>query len=262
MEDPCEEGGAEGDLGGEEEVGVVYELRFGFVAKVIENGVHGVLVAQELHRRTFTVEELKGFFAEVSDAVGFRALYGRYVQKFRGLVDAVNPEGGNFLVLIGPSNHVIAVAVPVQRIGAEDIGFAVVLQALALGCSVGEVEKPDLFLFVDRPVDDVDVLVYMLILRLDPICNGDVSLQLVGALDIGQRCQLIGQDLAFAFRDKLGRSYSVGQELQLRLLEGPGGHVIAILPGMDGPHVVAGRYQRFHVSLHSNPIRRDAPALL
>ena len=45
LENPGKEGGAEGDLGSEEEVSVVYELRFGFVAEVVDYGVHGVLVA-------------------------------------------------------------------------------------------------------------------------------------------------------------------------------------------------------------------------
>lgn len=100
LEDPCKEGGAEGDFSGEEEVSVIYNPRLGLVAKVIKNGVHSVFVAQEFDCCAFAIKELERFFAEISDAVGFRPFYGRLIQELWGRVDTVNPEGGNFLVLV------------------------------------------------------------------------------------------------------------------------------------------------------------------
>lgn len=87
LEDPSKEGGAEGDLGGEEEVGIVHGLCFGLFAEVVDHAVHGVLVAQELHCGAFTVEELEGLFAEIGDAPALGLLYGGFLQELRRLAD-------------------------------------------------------------------------------------------------------------------------------------------------------------------------------
>ena len=127
MEHPGEEGGAEGDLSGEEEVGIVDGLRLGLFAEVVDDAVHGVLVAQELHRCTLAVEHAERFLAEVRDVPALRLLHSGGVQELWRFADPVHAEGGDLLMLIGPADHVIAVAVPGQGVGAEDIGFSVVL---------------------------------------------------------------------------------------------------------------------------------------
>lgn len=127
MENPSEKGGAEGGFGGEEEVGVVYGLCFGLLAEMVDDAIHGVLVAEERDLGAFPVEELEGLFAEVRDAPALWLLYSGGVQELWRFADPVHAEGGDLLVLIGPADHVITVAVPGQCVGAEDIGFSVVL---------------------------------------------------------------------------------------------------------------------------------------
>ena len=75
LEDPGEEGGAEGDLGGEEEVGIVDRLGPGLFTEVVDDAVHGVFVAQELHCGAFPVEELEGLLAEIRDAPALGLLH-------------------------------------------------------------------------------------------------------------------------------------------------------------------------------------------
>ncbi len=149
-------------------MGVVYNLRFGLIAKVVDDGVHGVLVAKKFYRRAFTIEELESFFAEIRNAVAFGLLHGSVVEKLGRLGNPVNPEGGDLLMFIGPAYHVVAVAVPGQRVGTENVGLSVVLDTLPLGGGVGEIEELDLLPFVNSPVDYVNELVDLLVLRLDP----------------------------------------------------------------------------------------------
>ena len=262
LENPGEEGGAEGDLGGEEEVGVVYKLCFGLFAKVVDDGVHGVLMAQKFHRRALAIEELEGFFAEIRNAVAFGLPHGGVVEKLGRLGNPVNPEGGDLLMLVGPAYHVVAVAVPGQRVGTENIGLSVVLDALPLGCGVGEIEELDLLLFVYGPVDYFDELVDMLVLRLDPFRQGDVSFQVACLVDVSQGRQLVRQGFALGGGDELGGGHGVDQQLELGLLEGPGTKVIFVLRGVDRPHVVAGHSQGFHVPSDGDAEGIDAPALL
>ena len=127
LEHPGEEGGAEGDLSGEEEVGLVDGLRLGLFAEVVDDAVHGILVAQELHRCTLAVEHAERFLAEIRDVPALGFLYCGVLQELWCFTDPVHAESGDLLMLVGPADHVIAVAVPGQGIGAEDVGLPVVL---------------------------------------------------------------------------------------------------------------------------------------
>ena len=188
LEDPGEEGGAEGDLGGQEEVGVVHGLCFGLFAEVVDDAVHGVLVAQELHRRAFTIEELECLLAEIRDAPALGLLHSGLFQELRRLADPVHAEGGDLLMLVGPAHHVIAVAVPGQGVGAENVGLPAVLGALPLGSRPSEIEKLDLFPFVDGPVDHVNVLIDILVPGLDPFRQRDIPFQVPCLVDVGHGC--------------------------------------------------------------------------
>ena len=194
-------------------MGIVHGFCFGLLAEVVDHAVHGVLVAQELHCGAFTVEELEGLFAEVGDTPALGFLHGDVLQELRRLADAVHAEGGDLLMLVGPAHHVIAVAVPGQGVGAENIRLAVVLGAFPLGCRPGEVEEGNLPSLVDGPVNHVDVFVDMLVFRLDPIRQRDIALQLSRLVDVGHGCQLVRQDLTFGGSDELGGGHCVDQQL-------------------------------------------------
>lgn len=262
LEDPGEESGAEGDLGGEEEVGIIDGLRLGLLAEVVDHAVHCVLVAQKLHCRAFTVEELEGLFAEIGDAPALGLLHSGILQDLRQFADPVHAEGGDLLMLVGPAHHVIAIAVPGQSIGAEDIGLPAVLGALPLRGCPGEIEELNLLPFVDSPVDHVDVLVNMLVPGLDPFRQRDIPFQVSRLVDVGHGCQLVRQDLALGGGYKLGGGDGVDQQLELGLLEGPGTQVVFVLGGMDRPHIVAGHGQGFHVPSDCDAEGVDVPALL
>ena len=262
MEYPCEEGGAEGDLGGEKEVCIINGLGLYLFAEVVDDAVHRVLVAQELHCGAFSVEELEGLFAEIGDAPALGLLHGGILQELRRFADPVHAEGGDLLMLVGPAHHVITVAVPGQGVGAENVGLPAVLGELSLGSRPSEIEKLDLFPFVDCPVDDVDVLVDMLVPGLDPFRQRDIPFQVPCLVDVGHGCQLICKNFAFGSCNKLGRRHGVDQQLQLGLLEGPGTQVVFVLGGMDRPHIIAGHGQGFHVPSDCDAEGVDVPALL
>lgn len=262
LENPGKEGGAEGDLGGEEEMGIIDGLGLGLLAEVVDHAVHCVLVAQELHCRAFTIEELEGLLAEIRDAPALGLLHSGVLQKLRWLADPVHAEGGDLPMLVGPAHHVIAVAVPSQGIGAENVGLPAVLGALPLGGRPSEIEKLDLFPFVDGPVDHVNVLIDILVPGLDPFRQRDIPFQVPCLVDVGHGCQLICKNLAFGSCNKLGRRHGVDQQLELGLLEGPGTQVVFVLGGMDRPHIVAGHLQGFHVPSDGNAEGVDVPALL
>ena len=75
LEYPREESGTERNFGGKEIVGIVHKSCSGLIIEVVQDGVHGVSVAEELHRCAFAIEELEGFLAEIRDTVSFWALY-------------------------------------------------------------------------------------------------------------------------------------------------------------------------------------------
>ena len=262
LEDPGEEGGAEGDLGGEEEVGIVDRLCLSLFAEVVDHAVHGILVAQELHCRAFTVEELEGLLAEIGDAPALGLLHSGILQDLRRLKDPVHAEGGDLLMLVGPAHHVIAVAVPGQGVWAENIGLPAVLGALPLGGCPGEIEELNLLPFVDSPVDHVDVLVNMLVPGLDPFRQRDIPFQVSRLVDIGHGCQLVRQDLALGSGYKLGGGHGVDQQFELGLLEGPVAQVVFVLRGMDRLHVIAGHPQGFHIPSDGDAEGVDVPAFL
>ena len=54
--------------------------------------------------------------------------------------------------------------------------------------------------------------------------------------------------------DELGGCHSVGQQLELGLLKGPGGKIVEILFGPDRPNIVTGGDQCFHVPLHRDAV--------
>ena len=149
-------------------MGIVDRLCLCLFAEVVDHAVHCVLVAQKLHRGAFTVEELEGLFAEIGDAPALGLLHSGILQDLRQFADPVYAEGGDLLMLVGPAHHVIAVAVPGQGVGAENVGLPAVLGALPLGSRPSEIEKLDLFPFVDGPVDHVNVLIDILVPGLDP----------------------------------------------------------------------------------------------
>ena len=109
LENPGEEGGAEGDFGGEEEVGIVHGFCSGLLTEVVDDAVHGVLVAQDFHCGAFAVEEPEGLFAEIRDAPSLGLLHSGILQDLRRLADPIHAESGDLPVLVGPAHHVIAV---------------------------------------------------------------------------------------------------------------------------------------------------------
>ena len=262
LEDPGEEGGAEGDFGGEEEVGIIDGLGLCLFAEVVDHAVHCVLVAQELHGGAFTVEELEGLFAEICDAPALRLLHSGILQDLRQLADPVYAEGGDLLMLVGPAHHVIAVAVPGQGIGAEDVGLTVVLGALPLGGCPGIIEELDLLVFVDGLVDDIDKFIDPLVPGLDPFRQRDIPFQASRLVDVGHGCQLVRQDLALGGGYKFGGGDGVNQQLELSLLEGPRSQVVFVLRGVDRLHIVAGHSQGFHVPSDGDTEGVYIPALL
>lgn len=262
MENPGEESGAERGLCGEKELGVIDQPGFGFLSEVVQDGIHGILVAKEGNFGAFAVEELESFFAEIRNAVAFGLLHGSVIEKLGRLGNPVNPEGSDLLMLVGPAHHVIAIAVPGQGIGTEDIGLAAVLEALSLGGRPGEIEERDLPLFVDGLVDDVDILVDMLVPGLDPLRQRNVSLQVSRLVDVGHGSQLVRQDLALGSGYKLGGGHGVDQKLELSLLEGPFAQIVFVLRGVDRLHIVAGHFQGFHVPSDGDAEGVDVPALL
>lgn len=171
---------------------------------MVDDAVHRVLVAQELHCGPFSVEELESLLAEICDAPALRLLHSGFFQELRRLADAVHAESCDLLMLVGPSHHVIAVAVPGQCKGAENIGLAVVLEAFPLSGHPSEVAEGNLPLLVDGPVDDIDVLVDMPVPGLDPFRQRDIALQVSHLVDVGHGCQLVRQDLALGGGNKFG----------------------------------------------------------
>ena len=243
-------------------MGIVYGLRFGLFTEVVQDGVHGVFVAEEGDLGAFSVEELEGLFAEIRDAVALGLFHGGVLQDLGGLADPVHAEGGQLVVLVGPAHHVIAVSVPGESIGAEDVGLPAVFQPLAFGGVIAEVAEGYFPFLIDGPVYYVDVFVNALVFWLDAVRNGDIAVQLCRPLNVGEGGDFSCQGLALGGGDELGGGNGVRQQLQLRRRKGPAGHIIAVLPGVDGPHVVARRHQGLHVPLYGDAIGVQAPALL
>ena len=262
LEDPGEEGGAEGDLGGEEEMGIVDGLCLCLFPEVVDHAVHSVLVAQKLHCRAFTVEELEGLFAEIGDAPALWFPHSGIRQDLRQPADAIYAEGGNLPMLVRPAHHVIAVAVPGQGIGAEDVGLAVVLGAFPFGGCPGEIEELNLLLFVDGLVDDVDEFIDPLVLGLDPFRQRDIPFQASSLVDVGHGCQLVRQGLALGSGNEFGGGHGVDQQFELGLLEGPGAQVVFVLRGVNRLHIVAGHFQGFHIPSDGDAEGVDVPAFL
>ncbi len=243
-------------------MGIVEGLCLCLFTEVVDDAVHCVLVAQELHCRAFPVEELECLLAEIRDAPAFRLLHSGLLQELRRLADAVHTEGGDLLVLVGPAHHVIAVAVPGQGIGAEDVGLTAVLGAFPLEGCPGIIEELDLFVFVDGLVDDIDEFIDPLVPGLDPFRQRDIPFQASRLMDVGHGCQLVRQDLALGGGNKFGGGDGVDQQLQLGLFEGPGAQVVFVLGGMDRLHVIAGHSQGFHVPPDGDAEGVNVPALL
>ena len=81
-------------------MGVVYGLCSGLFTEVVDHAVHGVLIAEELHRRALPVEHAERFLAEVRDVPALRLLHSGGVQELWRFADPVHPEGCHLLVLV------------------------------------------------------------------------------------------------------------------------------------------------------------------
>ena len=93
-------------------------------------------------------------------------------------------------MLVRPTDNIVAIAVPCQGIGAQDIRNTVVFESLFLRRGIGKVAEGYFTLGIDRLIDRVDKIVDVLILRLDSIGDRDIALESCRIVSAGQRKEL------------------------------------------------------------------------
>ena len=262
FEDPGEEGRAHRDFGIELEVILVHGGGFHLAAEVVDDRVHGAVVAEEGHGLVIRIEHAESLFGKGSDAVAFWFLHRGFFQEFRGIRDAVHTEDGDLFMLFGPADDIVEITVPGQGIGAEDIGLSPVLQLPTLGAAVLEVAEADLHAGIDGRVQRVQDLIAGFVLGFHPVGEADVALQIPGVVDGGQGGELFGQDAALLPGDELPGFHRVDQQLQLRKAEEALPDIVTILGGADHRDRITGGDHGLDVLLDRDPIRIEVPALL
>ena len=91
-------------------------------------------------------------------------------------------------MLVRPTDNIVAIAVPCQGIGAQNIVNAVIFEFFLLCRRISKIAESDLAFGVDRLVDRVDKIVDVLILRLDAVGDRDIALESRRIVSAGQ-CQ-------------------------------------------------------------------------
>ena len=95
----------------------------------------------------------------------------------------------------------------------------------------------DLPLLGDAVVDGVHIIIDGLVHALDPVHHKDLPVELLGLVDAGQGLQLVDEGASLFVGDELGGLDTVHQQLQLRQLEHPAAHVVA-LGGAHDVHAI------------------------
>lgn len=196
LEYPCVEGRAEADLGGEEECRIVDALCLRVLAEMIQHGVHGGFVAQKLDPCALRVIKIEGLLRELGNAVLLRLRHGGLVQNSGRFQNAVHAEGCDLAVFIRPTHHIIAVAVPSERIRAENVGHAAVFQLAPLCRRELKIEEGYLPLFIYGFVYRVDKIIDVLVVRLYPFGNGDIPFKARRGVLIGKLKEFARKHLA------------------------------------------------------------------
>ena len=74
--------------------------RFDFISKVIEYGVHHIILTKQLDLCVLAVKKLKSLLGEIADAVLFWLWYGLFFQNRGHFVNAVYTECSNLTMFV------------------------------------------------------------------------------------------------------------------------------------------------------------------
>ena len=155
------------------------------------------------------------------------------------------------------SYQVVVLIVPGKSPGAYLINGAAVAQLHLLFCIPLKILEEDLPVAGNGAVDSVHRVVDALVHGLDAAGHVDLALQLPGLVLADQALQLPYELVGFLCRDEPGGLDGVHQQLQLRHLELPAHHVVAVgsAPGLP-LHLDPQMLQVLQVRVDALPVRR------
>ena len=131
-------------------------------------------------------------------------------------------------------HHVIILIVPQQDKGADHIERPLPAELLPSAYGVPEIAETDLPVCADGPVYIIHIIIDGFIHGFDAVFHPDLPPELAGLPDAGEFADLIDQFQGFFPGDKPGGLDAVHQQLQLRKLERPAGHIPARLGSAAG----------------------------
>lgn len=167
------------------------------------------------------------------------------------LVDAVmlDTVSGIFI-----GNQVIVFVVPGKAPWRDFVQIAAFLGNKLFLYIPGTVLKADLFVLRNRRVDDIDICIDSLVVRLGAIVNVDLALKPGGVFYACKSLQFFNQLVCLASCDEFGGLYCVHEQFQFRKAEDPFLHVVAMRVSFDLFDLETCMDECINIGVYSSPV--------
>ena len=143
----------------------IYLFWLDFSPKVIQHRAHHCILTNKFNLGVFAIVQLESFLRELTNVVFFWLGNRIFRENLWHVIYTVNPESCYFVVLVRPTNNIVVVAVPCERVWAQDIRYAFIFEFFPLTGVKLKIKETYLFPPVDSciecihdVVDDLDAL--------------------------------------------------------------------------------------------------------
>ena len=146
-------------------------------SKLINDRVHDIVLAKELHMNRFVgaehPEHFPGVFRQIET---MRCRDARFIRQwFRQAEDPIQAEILHFSAHLAVTDHIVIVTIPDERIRTHHVVLAIMSDDFPLFCAVISILKLDLVSAVDSFIDRINDVIPALVLRFHPTLHMNMA---------------------------------------------------------------------------------------